>query len=287
MRRYDVVIIGAGPSGAGAAIQSSINGLKVLLLEKDEVGGRIKLARRIENLMLDRAVDGNTAAEYLRERIYRMGINLLREEAISIKSVKDGYITYTAKDKYFSRAIILATGLIPKIPDIYGLEEMRQRGRVFFSWRDMKRESDSPVLIIGAGEVGCDSACSLKESGFEPILFTRSESLNVNYRLVKDIKSLGIRVIKGVLYKEIYEKSGIVILVIERKGRVYKYRGRAILITTGGEPNLNLLKGVPKKDLILICGDANPANYHQASIAFGDGINAAMRLTQILSGRMR
>jgi len=285
MRIYDVVIVGAGPAGVGAALQCSINGLKLLLIEKNEIGGRIRLARRVENLLLDKAISGDDASGYLKKIVLNRGIDFIEGEVKKISSFEGRYITYTKKMAYYSKSVIVATGFVPNIPEIAGIDELYRKGRISFEWKGLKREVDSPVLVIGGGEVGCDSACSLKENGFDVIVFSRSEKLNINPILLQDVNRLGIKVINGIRYEEVFAQGNVIILNIIKNRKRYFFRGKSILITVGGRPNLSIIEGISERERLFVCGDANKDNYHQASIAFGDGINTGMRVTQILSGR--
>ena len=47
---FDVIIIGAGPSGMSVALNMLRYGKKVLLLEKENIGGQISKSPKVENL---------------------------------------------------------------------------------------------------------------------------------------------------------------------------------------------------------------------------------------------
>ena len=46
---YDVIIVGGGPAGLSAGIYASRRNLKVLLIERDLIGGKMNLSPIIEN----------------------------------------------------------------------------------------------------------------------------------------------------------------------------------------------------------------------------------------------
>ena len=52
MKPYDLIIIGGGPSGIGAALQAGREGRKVLLAENDILGGRLNHAFWVKNFPL-------------------------------------------------------------------------------------------------------------------------------------------------------------------------------------------------------------------------------------------
>lgn len=281
MNIYDTIVIGAGPAGIGAAIQLKHNGHKVILIERKRIGGRLRLARKVENLISREPLNGKEVCRIFEKMIERKGIRLLFEEVLRIECFRSFYRITTDKRRYFSRFVVIATGLKPNVPRINGISKVEDS--LFFEWQDLKRDIHSPVLIIGGGEVGSDSACSLKERGFEVFLFSRSKFLSINPSLKRDIAKLGIKVISGVKYKRIDKNVKIIKLYYEKDGFTFSKEGRSILITIGGRPDISLLKGLNKQEGIFVCGDAKYPNYHQAAIAFGDGVNTAMRISNLLS----
>lgn len=281
---YDVIIAGGGPAGIGAALQLKHNGLRILLLEKGKIGGRIRYARRVENLISSKPLKGIEVIRIFKNIIKRKSIEVKKEELITVDQKKDLYCIRTQSNEYLTRALIIATGLRPRIPDIDGINELQDKGLVFFTWMDLKKSGDSPVLIIGAGEVGADSACSLKENGFDVLLFSRSDEPDINPSLKKDLMRLKIKLITGVSYERVAISKGYITLTCKRNKKTHTFCGRSILITTGGIPDLPYINEEIDRRKIFFCGDLKEENFHQSAIAFGDGINVAMKITKILKG---
>ncbi len=282
MRIYDVMVIGAGPAGIGAALQLRHNGFNPIVIERDRIGGRIRLARRVENLISSKPLTGSQVVKILRDMVDRKGIEVRFENVLKIQGSKDLYCIRTNINSYFARFIIIATGLKPVIPDIVGIDRLERNNLLFLEWETLNKRSHSPVLIIGGGEVGADSACSLRERGFEVALFSRSKNLEINPILKRDIKRLGVITITGISYKEIEMDKKVVLLKYIRGGKEFIASGRSILLTTGDNPSLSFLNKDVDKSRIIICGDANLINAHQAAIAFGDGVNAAMKISRLI-----
>ena len=46
---YDVIVVGAGPAGMTAALYALRAGKKVLLIEKENIGGQITFSPHVEN----------------------------------------------------------------------------------------------------------------------------------------------------------------------------------------------------------------------------------------------
>src|SRR5215204_1670128 len=89
---YDVLIIGAGPAGLAASVYGSCEGLKTLLVEKNNPGGQASSSARIENYL--GFPGGLSGAELSRRAItqtQRFGTEILTPTEVKSISVKDGY----------------------------------------------------------------------------------------------------------------------------------------------------------------------------------------------------
>lgn len=276
--------MGAGPAGIGAAVQAEQNGLSLLLLEKSRVGGRIRLAYKVDNLISPTPLTGVEIVKIFFAMLRRRQISVKIEEVISIRRIRHIYRVRTVRGIYHSKTVIVATGLRPRLPKIRGIKKAIEYNMVFFDWQSLKKNVNSPVIIIGGGEVGFDSACSLKRSGFESIIITRSRSPDVNPYLFNEVKRLSIPIVKGVRYKSISVKDNSVELTYQKDGILSLLSGRSILVSIGGVPNTDLIGSALGEKGIFICGDAHKFNFYQASIAFGDGVSAAMKVTKFLKG---
>ena len=105
---YDIIIIGAGPSGMSAALYALRANKKVLLLEKECFGGQIINASNIENYPALPNVSGYDFATNLYNQIKSLGVILKYEEVLEVTDKKE---VITTKDTYKGKNIIIATGL--------------------------------------------------------------------------------------------------------------------------------------------------------------------------------
>ena len=71
---YDVIIVGAGPAGLGAAVYSASEGLKTLLIDKEATGGQAGTSSRIENYLgFPKGLSGADLAQRATVQAARLG----------------------------------------------------------------------------------------------------------------------------------------------------------------------------------------------------------------------
>ena len=80
----DVVIVGGGVAGISSAIESQRRGMKNILIEKNELGGTLDLARKIENFPPLLAISGKELKKKFNNFFTFNGLNFLRDEVVEI-----------------------------------------------------------------------------------------------------------------------------------------------------------------------------------------------------------
>ncbi len=76
MTIFDLVIVGGGPAGLAAGLQASHMGLKIKIMEKHRWGGRLGLARKVENVPgLTRPYSGTQVVRRLMVQVHNTGLS--------------------------------------------------------------------------------------------------------------------------------------------------------------------------------------------------------------------
>ena len=81
--KHQTVIIGGGPAGLTAAIYLRRAGYEVLVLEKEEEGGQIRISEEVVNYPGVERTDGETLMETMRRQAVNFGAQIRRENVIS------------------------------------------------------------------------------------------------------------------------------------------------------------------------------------------------------------
>ena len=89
IKEIDLIIIGAGPAGLTAAIYAARAGLETLVLEKDVIGGQVRLSYTIENYPGFNSIKGNELADKIEGQATETGAIIDEFDAIEQVSLND------------------------------------------------------------------------------------------------------------------------------------------------------------------------------------------------------
>lgn len=108
---YDIIIIGAGPAGISAAIYGKSRGKKVLVLEKQQVGGLIGTVSTVTHYTaIMREESGDTFAKRMKEQALGSDVEIRYENVTETKLTGEIKKVITDKESYESKTLILANG---------------------------------------------------------------------------------------------------------------------------------------------------------------------------------
>jgi thioredoxin reductase (NADPH) len=128
---YDMVIIGGGPAGLGAAVYGASEGLRTLMLEKAATGGQAGTSSRIENYLgFPNGLSGADLARRASDQAARLGTEILTpQEALSVRA-EDPYRYVVLQDgsEISCRALVIATGVTVRQLSIPGIEQLNGAG---------------------------------------------------------------------------------------------------------------------------------------------------------------
>jgi thioredoxin reductase (NADPH) len=128
---YDLIIIGAGPAGLGAAVQGASEGLRTLIIEREATGGQAGTSSRIENYLgFPSGLSGVDLAERATAQAKRLGVEILTAQEVINVRAEDPYHIVTLGDEteLSCKALIIATGVKVRELDIPGIQAVTGAG---------------------------------------------------------------------------------------------------------------------------------------------------------------
>ena len=178
---YDLVIVGAGPSGLGAAVYGASEGLRTLLLDRHAPGGQAGSSARIENYLGFPA--GVTGSELTRRAVtqaQRLGAEFLVPLEVTGVSIDAGYKHLTLSDgrEILTRTMLAATGMEYREHPAPGVAAHTGAG-VYYGTATTEAPafSDRRVLVIGGGNSAGQAAMYLARYAKDVQIVVRRESL--------------------------------------------------------------------------------------------------------------
>ena len=150
---YDVVIVGAGPSGLAAAVYGASEGLRTIVVEREAPGGQAGTSSRIENYLgFPSGVSGDELASRALQQARRLGAEILVTREITRIDAATREVHLDGGDVLRARTIILACGVSWRRLSIEGFERLAGKGVYYGAARSEAPASHGlDVHIVGAG----------------------------------------------------------------------------------------------------------------------------------------
>ena len=156
---YDLIVVGAGPAGLGAAVYGASEGLRTVLVERAATGGQAGQSSRIENYLgFPDGVSGAQLTDRARRQAQKFGAEVLSaREVIGLQARGSGRIVRFGDDtELAAHAIILATGVSYRTLEAPGIAELTGRGVYYGSamTQGPSCEGEDIYIVGGANSAG-------------------------------------------------------------------------------------------------------------------------------------
>ncbi|MDH4231435.1 MAG: NAD(P)-binding domain-containing protein, partial [Nitrospirota bacterium] len=149
---YDLVIIGGGPAGLTAAVYAATLRMDAFIITRD-LGGQAVDSTKIENYMGYDFIRGPELIEKFQyQLIHSHYIDHLISDVEKIEAVDGGFnVTTSELQKYFSKTIIVATGMTRRKLNVAGEERFQRKGLFHGNIQDYAFVQGEDVAVIGGG----------------------------------------------------------------------------------------------------------------------------------------
>ncbi|NDU73665.1 FAD-dependent oxidoreductase [Actinomadura sp. DSM 109109] len=190
---YDLIVVGGGPSGLGAAVYGASEGLRTVVVERRALGGQAGQSSRIENYLgFPDGVSGAQLADRARRQADRFGAELLQAgEVTALESRGTARVARLSDgSEIAAHAVILATGVSYRRLQAEGVEDFVGRG-VYYGAALTEAPScaDEEVAVVGGANSAGQAAVHLAKYAKKVHIVVRADSLekSMSHYLVEQI----------------------------------------------------------------------------------------------------
>lgn len=304
---YDVIIVGAGPAGLSAAIYAARARFKVLVLEKEKIGGQITITSEIVNYPGIEKIDGTELTEKMRAQAQSFGAEFQIAKVTDFDFSGDMRIVKTDKGDFKTLGIVLALGANPRMLGFAGEKEYKGRGVAYCATCDGEFFTGMDVFVIGGGFAAAEEAVFLTKYAKKVTIIVREEDFTCAASVADKAKNH--EKIEVHYQTEIVEAAGDRLLQSARfrdnqTGREWTYEAPegesfGIFVFAGYVPDTEIVKGKLELDShgylitdhnqmtgipgVYGAGDVCVKNLRQVVTAVSDGAVAATSLEKYVA----
>jgi len=294
----DLVIIGGGPAGLTAGIYASRSGIGSVVLERSILGGQVATTPIVENYPGMSQVGGKSLADIMVSHALQYVQIFQGEEVMDVE--RNGKFTLTTnRRKFYTRAILLATGAVYRKLNVPGETRLSGRGVSYCSTCDGPLFRGKSVIMVGGGDSAATDALHLKNIGVEVTIAHWLSELEAQHHLKKQLYDNNIPILFNTEVKEIHGDRIVegVTLLNNKSGEKSTLPVGGVFIAIGYEPSTDLAQklgveltpyGYIKVDNyrtsipgVYAAGDVT-GGYNQIVIASGQGSGAALTIFEDL-----
>ncbi|GAA2901485.1 FAD-dependent oxidoreductase [Streptosporangium fragile] len=193
---YDLIVIGGGPGGLGAAVYGASEGLRTVMVEQHASGGQAGQSSRIENYLgFPDGVSGAQLADRARRQALKFGAELLTARKVTSLEVKGQakVVGFADGGSIAGHTVILATGVSYRRLNAPGLDDFIGSGCYYGAAVTEAPECrNREVYIVGAANSAGQGAVHLSGYASRVHLVVRGDGLErtMSHYLIEQISQL-------------------------------------------------------------------------------------------------
>ncbi|MBZ5610100.1 MAG: FAD-dependent oxidoreductase [Acidobacteriia bacterium] len=267
---YDLIVVGAGPSGLAAAVYAASEGLNVLVVESSAPGGQAGASSRIENYLgFPNGISGQDLAGRAFVQAEKFGAQIaVARAAVGLQCLHAPYaVELDDGGSMRGRSVIVAAGAQYRKLDLPNLAQFESSG-VYYGATQVEAQvcRNEEVVIVGGGNSAGQAAVFLSGVAKHVYLLVRGAGLadTMSRYLIGRIEASPSITFKNWTEVEALDGSdhleGIRWRSVET-GASETYAIRHLFLMTGADPNTSWLRGclaLDSKQFIKTGADAGP-----------------------------
>jgi thioredoxin reductase (NADPH) len=254
---YDLVVVGGGPAGLGAAVYGASEGLRTVLVERTATGGQAGQSARIENYLgFPDGVSGAQLTDRSRRQASRFGAEILTACEVTGLEVSGPARTVRLSDgsAIAAQSVLLTTGVAYRMLDVPGVAELTGRGVYYGSaLTEAAGCEDQDVYIVGGANSAGQAAVYLSRRAKSVTLLVRGPSLeaSMSHYLIQQIAAIPtIRVRTGTEVSAVHGSDHLEGLVLRDRdgGATELVDAQRMFVFIGAAPRTDWLDGTVRRD---------------------------------------
>ncbi|XEO20927.1 alkyl hydroperoxide reductase subunit F [Buchananella felis] len=295
---FDVLVLGAGPAGATAAIYAARKALRTGLVAQ-RFGGQVLDTMAIENFISVPYTEGPRLGAALEEHVRAYDVDVTTGvQASALRKGADGLleVDFEGGGRLRSRSVVLATGARYRTLGVPGEDEYRNKGVTFCPHCDGPLFKGKRVAVIGGGNSGIEAAIDLAGVVSHVTVVEFLDELKADAVLVAKLRSLpNVEVLTGTRVVEVLgDGAQVTGLQVEERasGQQRRIDLAGVFVQIGLLPNTDWLAGSVETNRVgeividprgatslpgvFAAGDCTNVPYKQIVISLGAGATASL-----------
>ncbi len=282
---YDIIIVGAGPSGLTAALYALRANKKVLVLESKSYGGQILNASKVENYPGIKSISGYDYATALFNQVKDLGLEYKLETVLKVTSDRK---VYTDENCYEALAVILATGAVNRKLKLLNEDELIGKGISYCASCDGMFYKEKIVGVLGGGNSALEDAMYLSSlASLVYVIHRRSEFRGEPYLVSQLKKKDNVKFLLNKTVEKLNGKDKLESVTLKENETLEDIALDGLFIAVGQEPRNEIFNNVvdlddkgyiisedgvhTKTKGIYVAGDARVKVLRQLTTAVSDG----------------
>jgi len=254
---YDLVVVGGGPAGLGAAVYGASEGLRTVLIERTATGGQAGQSSRIENYLgFPDGVSGAQLTTRARLQASKFGAEVLTTREVVGLEVKGSArgVRFADGGALDAHTIILATGVTYRQLAAPGLHELTGRGVYYGSaLTEAAACVGQDIYIVGGANSAGQAAVYLSQHAKSVTLLCRGSSLDrsMSYYLIQQIgrvENISVRTCTEVAEAHGADHLEHLTLRDTSNGSTETVDAQMLFVFIGAAPHTDWLDGVVARD---------------------------------------
>jgi len=306
-RKFDVIIIGAGPAGYTAAIYTSRAKRETLIISGILPGGQLMLTTEVENFPgFASGIMGPELMTTMRQQAERMGTTIIDDEVVNVDFRHKPFKILTYSEEYEADSVIIATGATPRKIGAKGEQEFSARGVSYCATCDGTFFKNQDIVVAGGGDSAMEEAIFLTKFANKVHVIHRKDTLRAS-KVMQDraFENKKIQFHWNTIIEEVKGNQKVNQIMVKdvTTNNVNTLDVGGLFVAIGHEPNTKLFNGQIDLDEqgyialknhtqtnvegVFAAGDVHDHRYRQAITAAAFGCRAAIDVDKYLSERKK